>query len=120
MNFLHVTAGQVMLVWPHQMYLTGITAGVILMVASGWFNIWSMWILVIFYMERKNAMVKMLHVYCMHSHMSCMTNCHISNFCRIAICRYCTCMQFELGLNRFLHHMHLSQHDLVVEHVATY
>lgn len=50
--------GQVMLVWPHQMYLTGITAGVILMVASGWFNIWSMWILVIFYMERKNAMIK--------------------------------------------------------------
>ncbi|KAL0045880.1 hypothetical protein WJX82_007392 [Trebouxia sp. C0006] len=50
--------GQVMLVWPHQMYLTGITAGVILMVASGWFNIWSMWILVIFYMERKNKMIK--------------------------------------------------------------
>lgn len=48
-----------MLVWPHQMYLTGITAGVILMVASGWFNIWSMWILVIFYMERKNKMVRM-------------------------------------------------------------
>ena len=46
-----------MLVWPHQMYLTGITAGVILMVAAGWFNIWSMWILVIFYMERKNKMV---------------------------------------------------------------
>ena len=42
------------------MYLTGITAGVILMVASGWFNIWSMWILVIFYMERKNAMVRCL------------------------------------------------------------
>lgn len=53
-----VHAGQVMLVWPHQMYLTGITAGVILMVASGWFNIWSMWILVIFYMERKNKMVR--------------------------------------------------------------
>jgi len=40
------------------MYLTGITAGVILMVASGWFNIWSMWILVIFYMERQNKMVR--------------------------------------------------------------
>ncbi len=57
-NVVALHAGQVMLVWPHQMYLTGITAGVILMVASGWFNIWSMWILVIFYMERKNKMVR--------------------------------------------------------------
>lgn len=57
-NVVALHAGQVILVWPHQMYLTGITAGVILMVASGWFNIWSMWILVIFYMERKNKMVR--------------------------------------------------------------
>ena len=57
MTTLAVPAGQVMLVWPHQMYRTGITAGCILMVASGYFNIWSMWILVIFYMERKNKMV---------------------------------------------------------------
>ena len=61
-------AGQVMLVWPHQMYLTGITAGVILMVASGWFSIWSMWILVIFYMEHKkqdgaHRLCKSLHVH---------------------------------------------------------
>lgn len=56
-------AGQVMLVWPHQMYLTGITAGCILMVASGWFNIWSMWILVIFYLERKDKMVSAFVVF---------------------------------------------------------
>ena len=34
--------GQVMLVWPHQMWLTGITAGIILEVIAGFWNIWTM------------------------------------------------------------------------------
>ena len=31
-----------MLVWPHQMYLTGITAGIILQIISGFWNVWTM------------------------------------------------------------------------------
>ena len=31
-----------MLVWPHQMWLTGITAGIILEVIAGFWNIWTM------------------------------------------------------------------------------
>ena len=31
-----------MLVWPHQMWLTGITAGIILEVVAGFWNIWTM------------------------------------------------------------------------------
>ena len=31
-----------MLVWPHQMYLTGITAGIVLEIVAGLWNIWTM------------------------------------------------------------------------------
>ncbi len=37
-----VEQGQVMLVWPHQMYLTGITAGVIMEIIAGFWNVWTM------------------------------------------------------------------------------
>ncbi len=37
-----VVQGQVMLVWPHQMYLTGITAGVIMEIIAGFWNVWTM------------------------------------------------------------------------------
>ncbi|KAK9868838.1 hypothetical protein WJX84_001337 [Apatococcus fuscideae] len=49
--------GQVLLVWPHQMANTGITPGLILMVASGFISSWTMWLLLILYMQRKHTLM---------------------------------------------------------------
>lgn len=48
---------QVLLVWPHQMALIGITPGLICMMASGVFSSWTMWLLVVLYMQRKQLLV---------------------------------------------------------------
>ena len=50
---------QVLLVWPHQMAQTGITPGLILMIVTSLFAMWTMWLLVIFYVERKQTLVSL-------------------------------------------------------------
>ncbi|KAK9810448.1 hypothetical protein WJX72_010867 [[Myrmecia] bisecta] len=51
--------GQVMLVWPHQMYLAGLIPGIILMVGSGLINVYSMYLLIFFFLERKARKIKL-------------------------------------------------------------
>ena len=48
---------QVLLVWPHQMSLTGITPGLILMISSGVISSWTMWLLIVLYIQRKQILV---------------------------------------------------------------
>ena len=47
-----------MLVWPHQMWLTGITAGIILEVVAGFWNIWTM------YAQTSKVIVLCVWVWC--------------------------------------------------------
>lgn len=51
--------GQIMLVWPHQMWQTGIAAGLAWQVCGTVWNIWTMFILICLYLERKTFMIRM-------------------------------------------------------------
>lgn len=60
---LHVQVGQVILTYPYQMALMGIIPAVIVGVGVGLLNFFTLWLLVILYLERKRFMVSRTYTY---------------------------------------------------------
>jgi len=58
---VHVQVGQVILTYPYQMALMGIIPAVIVAIGVGLLNYFTLWLLVIMYLERKRYMVRTLN-----------------------------------------------------------
>ena len=55
----NLQVGQVILTYPYQMALMGIIPAIIIAIGVGILNFYTLWLLVILYLERKRIMVSM-------------------------------------------------------------